>query len=249
MEGLRKRILLDVFVTPWTVLPVVAGVSLLLLAEIAPVLGFFGFMGVMLGLGALATNVVFNLDKISKRAVDELMAKQQKIENAELDRLARKLRQDPDTRDEQYLADLRTLYTDFRKDIQDGKISRSITTDLVDQIEEVFKACVHSLEQQFDMLMTAQKMSGDVRNEILRQREELLQEVGRNVSELAKLITQVRTMKMRASKREMEELRGSLRRSLEVAKQVEAFTLGTNRTEADDVIDRYAEYQQHPAKE
>lgn len=247
MKGLRKRILLDVFVTPWTILPFVGGASLLLLAEVAPVLAFFGFVGVLVSVGALTTNVVFNLDKISERAVKELMEKDQQNRNMELDRIAKRLSTDNDTRDERYLADLRALYGDFKQDVEAGKIAKVVTQDMLDQIDEIFNVCVHSLEQQFELLEMSQRVTGDIRKELAKQREDLLEEVGKNVAELAKLITQVRTFRMRANKTELADLRGSLSRSLQVAKQIEAFTSG--QSVADQTIEKYAQYTKIPAKE
>jgi hypothetical protein len=246
MKGLRKKILLDVFVTPWTIIPAVAGASMLMLSEAIPILAFPGFLLILVAIGAVATNAIFNLEKISSNAVNELLAKDERERNKELDRIQTKLSRDNDSRDETYLRDLRRLYTDFKRDVQDGKISRSVTTTMLDQIEQVFKVCVHSLEQQYDLLEMSRQVNGDNRKELIKQREDLLREVGKNVEELANLITQVRTFKMRAQKMELQDLQGQLKRSLEIAKQLEAFTTGTSSPQ-DQVIDQYAkEYLQTP---
>ena len=216
---------------------------MIMLAEAAPLLAFPGFIAVLISLGALGTNVAFNLDKISQKAVQELVDKEQKERNKGLDDLRNKLCHLRDKRPLHCLDNLRTMYSDFRKDVQSGKISKSVTTVMLGQIDEMFSVCIHSLEQHAEFQDTTKNMFGDVGADLLKQREELLQEVEKNVAELADSIAQVRTFKMRAKKAELQDLKAQLQRSREVAKQLEAFTLGSGNAQ-DGVIDQYSkEYQ------
>jgi hypothetical protein len=239
MEGLKKKILLDMFVNPFVIVPMVAGVSMIMLSQVAPVLSFFGFVGVLTSVGVLTTNIVFNYNHVAERAIQELLDKKDKEKNQQLDRIALKLKKDK--RAWSYLHDLRTLYDDFKSDIRAKKISESIGQTMLDQIDDTFDACVHSLDQQYDLLDMASKVSADIRQGLLDQREKILQEVSQNVTELAKTITHVRTVDVRVSQEELEELRGQLARNLKISKQLES--VNVNSAPGQDVIDKYKEYQ------
>ena len=72
---------------------------------------------------------------------------------------------------------------------------------------------------------------------MVEQQADVIKDVGNNVAELSNAITEVRTLKLKSTQMDSEEVRNRLRRSLEICR---------NTHEAVDSItqdDRYAEYE------
>lgn len=122
MSYLKKQILLDLFITPATVVPFLVGGTLLILSSI---LGgssaFFGFVGILLSVGSVLTNMVFNLDKISRDALSRMHKFEKRKREAELDALDANLVKNKDPRDQTALRNLRTLYNSFCDDLHQKK--------------------------------------------------------------------------------------------------------------------------------
>jgi len=242
MDDLRKKIVLDLCVTPGTVIPTAIGVSLLLLSV---VLGggaaFLGFLSCLVGFGALLTNWVFNLEKVSKNAAKEWNRIQQVKKDRELNRLDRCLQDTRETKDEVSLRNLRALYTAFCQDFQDGKISKTIPPLMLGQIDEIFESCIHQLSRSYEIWSQAQMVQGDLRKGLLDQRRQMLEDVEQSVAMLAEAINEVRALRLKSKRSELQRLQRKLASQLSVAKAVEEQVaelegLGTPTEE------KYAEY-------
>ena len=115
------------------------------------------------GFGAMLTNFLFNMKAVSDRAVEQWRKKEQQKQDAELNALELKLKRTTDTTDdESHLINLRELYRQFCDDVAARRISEHTPPDMLDHIDQMFKACVHSLEESYDIYRTAQKMKGDL---------------------------------------------------------------------------------------
>lgn len=241
MDDLRKRILLDLLVTPGTVIPTVLGVSLLLLAEfLGGMAAFLGFCGVLCGFGAVLTNLVFNMEKISKKALKEWQEAQAKQRERSLDELDAKLVKDRDPRDQTALRNLRTIYKSFVDDLNSGKLASSVSAAMMTQIDEIFNACVSQLERQYEIWETSMKVYGDLREKLQRQRDEIIAEVEKSVTNLADVVSEVRALKINTKKGELEKLQQRLTTQLDAAKATEQFVAGLDK----DDMSRFDEYRQ-----
>lgn len=239
MDDLRKRILLDLLVTPGTVIPGTIGVSLLLLSEmLGGMAAFVGFCCLLASIGACLTNLVFNMDKISKKALKEWQEAQAKQRESKLDELDAKLVRDRDPRDQTALRNLRTIYKSFVDDLQSGKLAASVSSAMMTQIDEIFNTCVQQLERQYEIWETSMKVSGDLRIKLLTQRDEIVVEVEKSVASLADVVNEVRALKINTKKGELDKLQQRLNTQLEAAKATEQFVAGLD---ADDMT-RFAEY-------
>lgn len=222
VTDLKKKILLDLCVTPGTVIPSAIGASLLLLSV---VLGsgaaFLGFICCLVGFGALLTNWIFNLEGVSKRAAKEWNQMQQAKKDRELDRLDHNLQQTRELRDETALRNLRALYSSFCTDFQEGKLSKTIPPMMLAQIDQIFDKCIVQLGRSYDVWKQSQLVQGDFRSELIAQRREMLDEVDTSVELLANAINEVRALRLKASRSELRQLQEKLASQLSVAKAVE----------------------------
>ncbi len=242
VTDLKKKILLDLCVTPGTVIPTAIGASLLLLSVVLGTgAAFLGFVCCLLGFGALLTNWVFNLEGISKRAAKEWSQAQQVKKDRELDRLDQNLQQTREVRDETALRNLRALYSSFCADFQEGKLSKTIPPMMLAQIDQIFEKCIVQLGRSYDVWKQTQLVQGDFRSELISQRREMLDEVDTSVELLASAINEVRALRLKTSRSELRQLQEKLASQLSVAKAVEERVaelegLGTPTEE------RYSEY-------
>lgn len=222
MNDLKKQIILDLFITPWTVVPFVLGGTLLMLSGI---LGgssaFYGFVGITLSFGALLTNWVFNLNQISKNAVDRMHRQEKQKREAELDLLDKKLVRTKGSRDQIALRNLRTLYNSFCEDLRQGKIANNVPPNMIQLIEDIFAECVRNLSRSYDIWRTSKKLEGDLKNDLENQQEHLIEDVEESVKALAETISEVRALNLKTSSNDMQKLRDKLVSQLQVAKATE----------------------------
>jgi hypothetical protein len=242
MDDLRKRILLDLFVTPTTVVPTTIGVSLLMLsAVLGGYTAFAGFLGVLVGFGALLTNLIFNLGRITSRAAKRWHQQQAQKKEAELDELDAKLVQTRDARDQTALRNLRALYRAFCDDVRERKISKNVPATMFTVIEELFKTCINKLERSFDIWTVSQTVTHDIQARLRKQRDDLVTDVEGSVAHLAETIGEVRALTFKTEKAELQQLKRKMVSQLEVAKATEERLASLDQ---DTDWSRFAEYEQ-----
>lgn len=242
MDDLRKRILLELMITPATVVPVLIGGSLLLLSEIfGGYSAFAGFIGLLVGFGAFLTNLVFNLDHISRRALKQWHDQQLKIREKELDSLDRKLSRTEDTNDENALRNLRVLYKSFGSDVSGEKLSDHIPPQMLQSIDDIFKTCVAKLDRSYEIYRTAGTMTGKLKHDMQRQRMNVITEVESSILELGSVINEVRALKFKNEGNELRQLQKRLSSQLEVAKATEEGMASIMR--GDGIDERLKEYE------
>jgi hypothetical protein len=240
MDELRKKVLLDLCITPGTVLPMIAGVSLLMLSSILGAgWGFFGLLCCLVGLGFLVTNYMFNLDSIHARALEQVLAQKKAERNAALDILDGKLSSDRDPRDQDTLRNLRSLYDCFMDDVKEGKISKSVPQSMYKQIEDIFNGCVAQLERQHEIWRTSRKVTGDLRDGLMKQKDAILDEVEKSVQSLADVINEVRALGLKAHTGELSKLQERLGSQLAAAKATDQFVADLDKTD----LSRFSEYE------
>ena len=221
--------MLELFVTPITILPVGIGGSLLLLSEIlGGYSAFFGFVGVLVGFGAFLTNLVFNLESISKKALAQWQEQQTKIRDKELDSLDRKLAKTNGDQDENALRNLRVLYKSFTSDITNGKLSNHVPSQMVESIDQLFTTCVAKLDRSYEIYRTASSMTGKLQKDLQKQRTVIISEVESSIAELAEVINEVRALKFKNEGDELKQLQRRLASQLAVAKATEEVMSGVS---------------------
>lgn len=190
-----------------------------------------GLVGVLGGVGFLATRLIFGLEKITENAFQYLNDQRREAQEQALDLLEVRLRGDEDPRTQTYLRDLRTLYTDFQDDLRSGRVAGAART-VLEQVEKLFQAAVKHLEHSYHLWVTAGRMSDDARQALLEERERVVQEVQETVEHLSKTIEQFHSFRVKASEAELAKLREELDETMQVARRAEARleSLGTEIT-------------------
>ncbi len=219
----RKKVLLDLFATPGTLLPLVGGLSLLIGSWAfggGAAVGFLGVLGVLAGLGVSATRLIWNLEDVTRDAYEYVHAQQVKKQERKLDQLDKKLRRDRDPRTQNSLRDLRRLYRSFAEDVAGGKIARS-SHEVLEIIDELFRTCVAQLERSYDLWQTARRGSGEDREKALQEREQVIQEVIDTVRHVQSTVEQFRGFAAKRSEDNLGRLRQELDKAMQVARRTE----------------------------
>ena len=223
MDEIKKKVLLDLFAAPSTVLPIVGGVSAWMLSWAvagSTWLSLGGLIGVLGGLGMLATRLIFGLEKITEDAFTYLNEQQRKEQEASLDALGQQLRSDQDPRTQSYLRNLRDLYGSFQADIKEGKIAGSARA-VLGKVDKLFRAAVKHLEHSYHLWEAAGRMSGDAKKSLLDERDHVIQEVDATIEHLAKTIEQFHSFRVKENESELAKLRDELEATMRVAQRAE----------------------------
>jgi len=223
MDDVKKKVLLDLFASPVTLLPVVVGATALLASWAGiggTTLALAGVAGVLGGIGMFATRIVFGLDKLTNRAYEYVLERQQKDQLESLQELYQKLERDDDPRTERLLTQLWNLYNDLKKDIDEGKVTVA-AHDVLDGVDNMFRVCVDYLDRSHRLQMTAQKMRGTARDDVMRQREELITEVAASCQHLETTIERLNQVTTTRNKSELSQMRSELDETIRIAKRAE----------------------------
>jgi hypothetical protein len=245
VDDLRKKILLDLCVTPGTTIPAAIGVSMLLLGMVmGSMVVFVGFLCCLAGFGALVTNFVFNLSKVSQSAAKQWQKQQQAKKDGELDRLDEQLQNTREVKDENALRNLRALYQGFCTDFESGKISSTVPPTMLSQIDEIFQSCIHQLSRSYEIYEQSRRVTGNLRKGLEGQRKQILTDVEKSVETLAQVITEVTAMRLETTRGELDRLQGRLTSQLAVAKATEEQVRTLDGVEDPDKYDEYLNPQE-----
>lgn len=231
MDNVRKKVLLDLFASPWSIIPIAGGLSAWMLSwgvDGSLALNLAGLVGVMGGVGVLATRLIFGLEKITEDAFTYLNAQQQLEQERELDDLTERLSGDDDPNTETYLSDLRTLYKSFVEDVEKGQLSGAVRPVLA-QVQRLFKAAVKHLEYSHELWARASKLQGPAKQKLLQERRRVIEEVAETIDHLGTSIQQFHTFRLQDSDSELSKLREELDATMQVAKRAEERVSGLGR--------------------
>lgn len=227
-KRLRRKLVLKLLSSPMTLVPLMAGVSAIAGAWAMDVnigLGLFvGLASFMVAGGAFLTRLIVGGEDAARKAIDELQRETLAEQEKSLDDLEARLKEDGDKRTEAALSDLRAIAEAFEKEDlwSDGLNSKS-AFDIMDGVGRLFDRCVRSLEQTLHLWQLAGRMqTKSARRPILEQREEIIGEVARSISQLGKILVDVQKFESTSEgAADLGRLRDELDQSLNFAKQVE----------------------------
>lgn len=223
MDDLRKRIWNELFVAPSVVLPIVGGATAWLLSWAAGGIDWLnglGLVGVIVGVGWFATRWIFQIDAITEKALRDQVADQLRREEATLEDLAKRLRENGEKEAFEYLSLLRINRADVERVAQQPGIQiRSL--EIVRQARQLFWASIDQLEQASKLRQLANQLSGTDRQHILGQRERCLAEAKESVEHLRAAADTFRQFGDRSQERELDSLQKDLAESILAAKKSE----------------------------
>ena len=224
MSEVRRKVLLDLFAAPSTLLPLVGGVTALIASWALgndPALTFAGIAGMLSGVGMFTTRLIFGIEQMTEQAYEYVESERRESQEAALADLERRLVQDGDTRTEALLRALRQLYAGFLTSIRAQGEAAVGAVDVHDKVDEMFQVCVEQLEQSLALWQTAQPLNGKARQRVLDQREEILREVQLTVDHIGSAVQRYQGLKLRKKNHDLARLREQLDESLQAARAAE----------------------------
>ena len=226
MDDVKKKVYLDIFAAPSTLLPVAGGLTALIASWAIggdATMTFAGVAGVLTGVGVLATRLIVGLDKITERAYEHVVSHQQRQQEKAMEHLHGRLVMDNDPRTQNCLTELRHLYGRLKDRVERGHVNAA-AYDVIEGVDQLFRTCVDQLEHSIDLFETARTMRGPARNDLVQQREELVNEICETVVHLGQTVDKFHAVTTNKNRNELARLRKELDRSMEVAKEVERRT-------------------------
>ena len=223
MNQVRNRVLREIFLAPSVVLPIVGGLSSLLLSWAADGVGWLtiaGLAGVLGGVGWMATRAIFKTESITAETIEKLRGQEIAAEEARLDQLDRLMSQDKDDRDQDLLRTLRVQRAQFHQIAsQPGVVIRS--QEILSQFEELYRASVNNLYESYRLLMQSKPLGVNERRILLDERERLLKEIQVSVDFSFSALEQYRSFTKKTVGTDLSSLREELDESIKIAKRTE----------------------------
>ncbi|MCA9211429.1 MAG: hypothetical protein KDB27_00055 [Planctomycetales bacterium] len=222
-QAVRRKVLLDIFAAPSTLLPVAGGLTALMASWATSgnaMLTFAGIAGVLGGIGVCASRLILGLDKLTQDAYDFIVDRQRADQESALELLDDRLVQDRDPRTQNCLRELRNLYSSLKAKVDSGRITPA-AYDVIEGVDKMFSVCVQHLGQSLELWETAKTMRGPSRESILQQRNELIEEVCKSVVHLGSTVEQFHLVTTQKNRQDLARLREELDESLEIARRVE----------------------------
>jgi hypothetical protein len=205
------------------VLPIVGGLSSLLLSWAADGVGWLtlaGLGGVLGGLGWMGTRAIFRTESITAETIQKLAEQEIAAEEAQLDHLDRLLSQDNDDRDQDLLRTLRVQRAQFKQlASQPGVVIRS--QEILAQFEQLFRASVNNLYESYRLLTQSKQLGQNERRMLLNERERLLKEIQVSVDFSFSALEQYRSFAKKTVGEDLSRLREELDESIKIAKRTE----------------------------
>jgi hypothetical protein len=222
MDEVKKKVLLDLFVSPWTLAPIVGGLSAWMLSWGAGgnmTLNLIGLAGLLIGAGVQASRLIFGVEKLTEQAHSYQEAKKRADRQAHLDALAVKLTQDSDERDEECLRRLRALHELFENDPPRS----SATIAIRDNVQRLFEASVRHLEYSHELWEKARKLPPGTRAPLLEQRSAAVDEVVLTVNHLTRTVERYNALQAKRDNNDndLATLREELDATIEVARRAD----------------------------
>ncbi|MCO6046450.1 hypothetical protein NG895_21335 [Aeoliella sp. ICT_H6.2] len=222
MDDVKKKVLLDLFVSPWTVVPIVGGLSAFLLSwgmDGSTALNLVGLAGVLAGLGIQASRLIFGIEELTEKAHGYLTEQERREQELRLDALAERLGQDDDPRSEECLRRLRKLYASLETLPPTG----STATLFREKVDKLFRAAVRQLEKSLELWEKANRLPGQTGRPLLAERKNAIDEVVLTVNHLARTVEQFHAFQLQDSDDELAKLREELDRTIEVARKADEY--------------------------
>lgn len=218
----KRKVLLDLFVNPSTIIPVVGGLTLLIGSWATgghPVADFAGVAGVLGGMGLMVTRWIYGLESITERAHEFVQERFRHQREESLQRLDEQLSQDSDPRPERCLRDLRRLHQTFQERVTQKHSPTG--WEILEKVDRLFAVCVEHLQQTHRLWETSQTVRGTARDNLLQERELLIEEAIATVRHLSDAVQRYEALAFQKKRSDLSSLRNELDESLRAARAAE----------------------------
>ena len=225
-ESVRKRILLDLFASPVSVIPIIGGATVIIgswALGLSSFVGFVGFSSVLAGFGLMASRLVFGLDKIAQNAKNMLTHDVAAQEERRMRELASRLGRVASA--EYYpvniLTNLRKLYANFKKSVDEGKLSGSSKAIMVEKIDELYAACIQKLETVCDISESGHGLPSAAEKKCRSEYNKILQDVNITFEMMGTTIQDCYISRYNAGSEDLSAKREEMVRLMNVAKKTD----------------------------
>lgn len=223
MDAVRNKVMNELFLAPSVVLPIVGGASAWLVSWAlggVATLTIGGLVGVLAGVGWMATRIIFQIDAITERTMQFVQEKARREEEERISGLVQKLSQLKDRRALDYLTILRESRNEFEQlAIQPEMKARGL--QIVGQVRQLFVAAIEQLEQSYKLSELSGRLRSGERNEIEARNEQMLAELKATADRMMVAVDQFQRLSQREQNGDLSELREELDESLKVANRTE----------------------------
>jgi hypothetical protein len=237
MDEVKRKVYLDLFASPLSLLPLAGGLTALMASWAAggsPTMTMLGIGGVLGGIGVTLSRLIWGIEDLTAQAYEYQLDKQRRDQEAALDHLFTRLQKDHDPRSESCLQELRLLYGSLQAAAEKGNITTS-AFEILDTVGKVFDQCVKQLEHSLSLWETAQRLRGPARETLLSERDNLMREIGETVVDVGKKVEAYIMSETQRNRSELKQVRRELNESIEAARRAEKRTAELERTAWDDI--------------
>jgi len=197
-DEVRKKVLIDLFASPLTLVPLVAGLTTTIFSWVvgsAP-LAAIGFMGALAGIGIFLTRLIFGVDKITENAYKQILHEHESKKTDELEELYSDLKKDKDPRPEECLKELCHLHKELKL-----KEKELMGREIIDNFESVFESCIAQIKETHVLWQRGRGTTGELKKSLKERRENLVVDVVNKTKQLSGLI-QSSSLKMGLNRNE-----------------------------------------------
>lgn len=229
MDAIKKKVISDIFGHPLVVWPGTAGVTALLLSAVfmSPILAGLGVMACLASGGMLATNLLLNLEKITKNAYD--FQKQEELK--ELQKKINVLYLELGDNGKAALNKIAAARRSIRINIEQGIIRGGDA--LLDKANMMFDVCVKNLQNCRDIGKALKKLNGKAKKEAEKDYGRLIDDVNAAADQLSDAEQKYIAMSAKKDSAQLDALRAELDQSLKVAEAVDARLNGQEKKNYD----------------
>lgn len=233
--------LFELIANPETVIPLVGGLSLIILSEIlGRTAALAGMTGFLFGIGVLATRFLFKLDEVANYAASQIKKEEKDLFMKELTNLClsaskTKLQSPRNTtanRISEVSDKLNSVYEAFSNE-RDGV---SNEPDIVLQTDEMFHVALSNMKKAIAMFVSSKKIAGNTKTKINKQIGKIVDEIDQSIDKMVEVTGELASIKINGTTGDLEQLRQTLSIQLAASKRVEEI-MNTND------LSRFSEYE------
>lgn len=218
----RKKVLLDLFGSPLTVIPIFLGACAFILSWAiggVTALNVAGAIGFLIGAGSFASRVAIEGEKLVENQRQYEKEEALRKRETTLDQLAEDLKKDRDPRNDECLVQIRALYQSVQEDVHNGLVGAG-GYKLLETVERLFELCISQLEETYVLYCRARELEGQAKKLLLADREKKIQQCIETTQHLTNAVAQYRELQSQKETEEISRLRKDLDRQIEVARRL-----------------------------